>query len=811
MIESAGKIASARSPAVLKSSTMVSVPPVTSLGQSDDGALKGIHGNPISSSQATLASPMFNSFHDLTGEPVRNHNWWIRWLSLAALVMQAACHTLVLKFAQTRPGTKFLNSTVVVSSELIKLFISIAVCAVNQSRAKPHAAGPGWILSRIYNEAFGVESQWMELTIPGILYLVQSNLLVAGLTTLSPAVHQMTNQLKLLTTALFSVFILKRHLSVIRWISLMILALGVFLAQRSTTRGDAGSDVGGPFTSRAIAGFLQVCLASVISGFAGVYLEKVIKANSTDLWIRNVQLSLFSVVPGFFIGVLWFDGKSYSEGGFFQGYTIWTWAAICLQACGGLLVAVIMKYADNILKNFASSISILITVVCSAYLFGLHVSFLFAFSVAIVAFAIALYATPSASDLSVSSETKPVSLLKESQLTWAMMRISRQGLPFKVMSVGMTGLLGIYMAGAIIGLGGAQSTGNTLFDGRSSSKDVGGQTYAILSGNMIDLFVYWAPFAAEMWRRCDIVPIFLFVEDLRPFNTSWPGREVVSYLSNGGFEFHKVPLAVHDSGQQSALQRIFAGSWTRFAENDRLIMGDLDFLPLGCNYFLNIEKWLKANKDKVYVDRVSDMKAPRFSMCHISATAGTFRSVLDLSVGDDLTSITSNLVTALTPERFQRAFGRLPESEEDKRLLTLIEYDEKYLSRSIARTPGYPNTTSIPELANLIKPGEMINGPSGRNRRYDWRSDFNTTNLFELDDFLYRMISAHVGPGSFELYRGGGALLDPNNDDFSYVKMLLSRAFAGRPDIKSSLVKYHEEFKRGFERLSEERKLGGTT
>eukprot|EP01034_Spumella_vulgaris_P039692 gene39692-49044_t len=36
--------------------------------------------------------------------------------------------------------------------------------------------------------------------------------------------------------------------------------------------------------------------------------------------------------------------------GFFHGYNYTVWSVIALQAIGGLVVAVVIKYADNILK-----------------------------------------------------------------------------------------------------------------------------------------------------------------------------------------------------------------------------------------------------------------------------------------------------------------------------------------------------------------------------------------------------------------------------------------------------------------------------
>lgn len=50
------------------------------------------------------------------------------------------------------------------------------------------------------------------------------------------------------------------------------------------------------------------------------------------------------------------------------------WLIILLQAFSGLLVAVVVKYADNILKGFATSAAIVISCVVSMYLFDFQLS-----------------------------------------------------------------------------------------------------------------------------------------------------------------------------------------------------------------------------------------------------------------------------------------------------------------------------------------------------------------------------------------------------------------------------------------------------
>jgi UDP-sugar transporter A1/2/3 len=57
-------------------------------------------------------------------------------------------------------------------------------------------------------------------------------------------------------------------------------------------------------------------------------------------------------------GAFCFDKSMILRQGFFYGYTVYAWATVVLMSMGGILVAVVVKYADNVLKGFATSLSI---------------------------------------------------------------------------------------------------------------------------------------------------------------------------------------------------------------------------------------------------------------------------------------------------------------------------------------------------------------------------------------------------------------------------------------------------------------------
>jgi UDP-sugar transporter A1/2/3 len=222
----------------------------------------------------------------------------------------------------------------------------------------------------------------MKVAVPAIVYYIQNNLIYLGATHLDAATCQVTYQIKILTTALFSVALLNRRLFVHQWLALFVLFSGVALVQLQQIGAPKARDT--THEQRPLLGFLAILMACCLSGFAGVYFEKILK-NSSDvsLWLRNIQLSAIAIPFGL-VQVLVTDFDVVSEKGFFYGYSFITWVVILLQAQGGLLTAVVVKYSDNIMKGFATSLAIILSCVVSVYAFDFHLTVLFTIGAGLV-------------------------------------------------------------------------------------------------------------------------------------------------------------------------------------------------------------------------------------------------------------------------------------------------------------------------------------------------------------------------------------------------------------------------------------------
>lgn len=104
---------------------------------------------------------------------------------------------------------------------------------------------------------------------PSFVYTIQNNLLYVGATHLDAATCQVTYQLKILTTALFSIALLRKKISAIQWVSLFMLFVGVALVQLAQL-DKPHTEVAGR-EQRPFVGFMAIFMACVLSGFAGKY------------------------------------------------------------------------------------------------------------------------------------------------------------------------------------------------------------------------------------------------------------------------------------------------------------------------------------------------------------------------------------------------------------------------------------------------------------------------------------------------------------------------------------------------------------
>ncbi|KXS99814.1 hypothetical protein AC578_8868 [Pseudocercospora eumusae] len=348
-------------------------------------------------------------------------------ITLLALVIQNAALVLLMRYSRTMPlvyGDRYFASTAVFLSEMIKFsfFLSVALYEIATSPQTPDTSTIGELSGALSRAVFTGDS-W-KLAIPAVLYALQNILQYTAASNLDAATFAVTYQLKIVSTAMFGIFLLGRTLNGRKWMSLGLMAFGIAIVQMSSVSQqgrvlsikdlrdgvsfnsprsiwemeDEGNRAAGQLNKRSATyegidedrsaanprmnvtiGLAAAVVACVLSGMAGVYFEKILRTRSecrASVWVRNVQLSFYTLWPVLFLGVLFTDGEHLEKTGFFTGYNWIVWLVVVLQAVGGILVALAMNYSDSMTKSFASSASTVITFLVSAMFMDFNSSML---------------------------------------------------------------------------------------------------------------------------------------------------------------------------------------------------------------------------------------------------------------------------------------------------------------------------------------------------------------------------------------------------------------------------------------------------
>ncbi|KAK5944564.1 UDP-galactose transporter Gms1 [Knufia obscura] len=316
----------------------------------------------------------------------------------------------------TPDGHRYLPSTAVFLVELLRLAVCLTIALYEISKTIPRSMPLTALFDALGNATFSGDS-W-KIALPAGLYTLANSLQYVAISNLDAATFHVTYQFKIIVTAVLSVYMLRRTITARQWLSLILLMVGVAivslpqeerrlasshhsrvyvprslnplmehfglkstepqLQKRSATYEGITEDEDAMYAPimDASIGLAAVFCVCMCSGLAGVYFEKVIKESHrpVSMWVRNVQLSLYSMFPAFFIGCLFLDGEMIAKHGFFAGYNSVVVISILVQTFGAVVAAFCMFYADNISKNFALSISMVISALASVVLFDFQLT-----------------------------------------------------------------------------------------------------------------------------------------------------------------------------------------------------------------------------------------------------------------------------------------------------------------------------------------------------------------------------------------------------------------------------------------------------
>jgi UDP-sugar transporter A1/2/3 len=297
---------------------------------------------------------------------------------LILLAVQNSSKNLLMRYVM-KEQPKFLTSAAVIGSELTKLTLSMLYIMLVEGRSF------GSIVQYFQEQG----KNTLLVAVPASAYNLQMTLEYIALANLDAAMFSVLVQTKLLFTATFAALVIGKKLKHIQVISLVLLTVGVMLCNMRFGDDAKNSNMKGILSTLGIA---------ISSGFASVYTEKVIKTQKQkttvsqqySLAYTQVQLASTSLVA---IGIYacFMDFHKIIENGLFYNFNGGAFLTVFNSAIGGLIVAGVLKYADSVLKGYATAMSVIMTGVLSMFLFGTQLHTVYFMGIINVVVAVLLY------------------------------------------------------------------------------------------------------------------------------------------------------------------------------------------------------------------------------------------------------------------------------------------------------------------------------------------------------------------------------------------------------------------------------------
>jgi UDP-sugar transporter A1/2/3 len=291
---------------------------------------------------------------------------WKGWAALGVFTLQNSLSALYGQFVlQNRPRCN-ARVLVLVQELAIKLPMSLLLYAVEQG-------GVLRMLRCVVAELRERPRVWARMGFPAVCYTVGAILQMVGGANLDASMGQVTFQSKIIFTAACSVALLGTRLGRAQLVAIFILTAGVVLADVGPALLHSGAASHStpkptlhPMHPRlGVAAWLG---AALCSAFASVYFEKMVKQRSPgdepapSLWLRNIQLcSLSCLTAVVLVAAEWREGSTLRTHGPMHNFDHFAWLFILLGGSGGIVVALVIKHADNIRRGFAAGLALILT------------------------------------------------------------------------------------------------------------------------------------------------------------------------------------------------------------------------------------------------------------------------------------------------------------------------------------------------------------------------------------------------------------------------------------------------------------------
>jgi len=269
--------------------------------------------------------------------------------AFVVLVVVQSTAILLFKLCQEGGRYTFNPASSVALTEICKLVLagSLHLQYVNSSK-KPFWEG---VTPKVVIHYFGLSA----------LYTFNNQLSFYALEVADPGSMSLGKSVAPYLCALLLRFTGER-LHSLQWVCVVIQCCAIAIVQYDACKGT------GVLPMRA---YYMIGMATVITAITSVWNQLIIKGFEVPINLQNSIMYAFGsvIATGSYLHSTTTKGHHKA---FFEGYTTLALLLVLFQAFHGLAVALVYKYADAIVKNFANSSVMAILIIISYYFFALQ-------------------------------------------------------------------------------------------------------------------------------------------------------------------------------------------------------------------------------------------------------------------------------------------------------------------------------------------------------------------------------------------------------------------------------------------------------
>ena len=255
-------------------------------------------------------------------------------LSVLYMLLLAIQYSLQPRFSKKYISPDTSKQSVALVEEIVKTAMAAAVFF-----AKPNTTSQGWTLSSSLSVA----------AVPAILYAFQGVLQYKSHQHLDPVTFNGLSQTKTLSAALCCFLILGTKQSPLQLLALVLLFGSSLVFQGNATTGKNRED-------SFVLGIIPCLGATFLSGLAGALSQKGLQlagGHGRDAFLYTMEVSFYSALTLLISSIITNKQTNKKYHSWFQGWTYQTWIPIVIKAAGGVLTALVHKYAGSVAKGFA--------------------------------------------------------------------------------------------------------------------------------------------------------------------------------------------------------------------------------------------------------------------------------------------------------------------------------------------------------------------------------------------------------------------------------------------------------------------------